>query len=376
MIALRKTQILINSINRMLVDLPTPTNISYWWNLGSILGTCIIIQLVRGILLSIHYNRELSIAFTRVIHIIKDVNNGWIIRYLHINTASLFFILIYLHISRGLIYSSYSNKPVWTTGLLILLRVIGIAFLGYVLPWGQISFWGATVITNLLSAIPILGNTIVIWVWGGYSVDNPTLTRFFSLHFIIPFLSLSLIIMHLIFLHEKGSSSPLGRNSNLEKIPFHPFFILKDRLTLIIIGLILTLIIRLRPLVLCDVENYIPANPLVTPPHIQPEWYFLFAYAILRSIPSKLGGVIGLLLSILVFILFPIIINSKINSSELFITQKIILIFIAINAITLTWLGAIPVEFPFIGLRQISSFIYFFMIIIYWLTLNINASVI
>jgi len=285
--------------------LPSPRSINYIWNWGSLLGINLIIQLISGIFLSIHYTPRTDIAFSSVIHIIRDVNSGWLIRSIHINGASLFFILIYAHIARGIMFSSFKSKSVWITGTFIFLILIATAFLGYVLPWGQISFWGATVITNLVSAIPYLGKIVVIWLWGNFSVRNATLNRFFSLHFLVPFILLVIILFHLISLHITGSNNPIGVKRNLEKVSFHPFFTLKDRITIIIIFAIIIFISLIRPYLLNDPDNFNPANPLRTPIHIQPEWYFLFAYAILRSIPNKLGGVVGLLASILILLSFP-----------------------------------------------------------------------
>lgn len=293
-----------NSFN-ILVDLPAPSSISFMWNWGSLLGITLIIQLITGLLLASHYNSRVSIAFSSVIHIIRDVNFGWILRIVHINGAAIFFIVIFIHIRRGIIFSSFKSKPTWVSGTVILLVLMGTAFIGYVLPWGQISFWGATVITNLVSAIPYIGKRIVEWLWGGFSVGGATLSRFFILHFLLPFILASIIIIHLISLHVMGSNSPIGLNPNTDKISFHPFFTSKDLLGAIIFFIVLIAISFLIPYSIGDPENFNPANPLNTPIHIQPEWYFLFAYAILRSIPNKLGGVLALLISILIILILP-----------------------------------------------------------------------
>jgi len=293
------------TVFNIIVDLPTPSTISYIWNWGSLLGINLGIQLISGILLSIHYTPHIDIAFSSTIHIIRDVNSGWLIRRIHINGASLFFILVYIHIRRGILFSSFKSISVWISGIAILFALIGTAFLGYVLPWGQISFWGATVITNLVSAIPYLGKTIVTWLWGGFSVGNATLNRFFSLHYLLPFILTALIIIHLASLHIKGSNNPIGIKRNLDKISFHPFFTSKDIIGLLLIIIPFLTISLITPYDLGDPDNFNPANPLNTPIHIQPEWYFLFAYAILRSIPNKLGGVIALVASILIIVIFP-----------------------------------------------------------------------
>jgi len=305
MIRLRKNHPLIKIANNALVDLPAPINISAWWNFGSLLGLCLITQILTGLFLAIHYTADVTLAFNRVAHITRDVNYGWLLRVIHANGASFFFISLYLHAGRGIYYSSYIYTYTWTVGVIILFLVIAAAFIGYVLIWGQISFWAATVITNLLSAIPYLGQILVQWIWGGFAVDNATLTRFFTFHFVLPFIIAGLSIVHLLFLHQTGSNNPLGIKSNVDKIPFHPYFSFKDIFGFIVILWGLFILALLRPYLLGDTENFIPANPLVTPVHIQPEWYFLFAYAILRSIPNKLGGAIALVASIAILLILP-----------------------------------------------------------------------
>lgn len=354
-----KSHPLLKIISNSLIFLATPININYWWNLGSLLGLCLLIQIISGFFLSIHYTPSIDQAFNSVIHIIKDINQGWLIRLIHINGASLFFICLYLHIGRGIYYFSFILIEVWSIGVIIFLITIATAFLGYVLPWGQISLWGATVITNLISAIPYLGSSIVQWIWGGFSVNNPTLNRFYSLHFILPFLILILTVIHLIFLHNTGSNNPTGRNRNLNKIIFYPYFIIKDSITFILILIIFFILILQNPYYLGDPDNFIPANPIVTPVHIKPEWYFLFAYAILRSIPNKLGGVIALILSILILLILPIT-NKKFTKSPKFnpLNQFLFWIFCS-SFIILTWLGGKEIEYPFIQLRQFYTIIYF-----------------
>jgi len=364
MLNTRKTHPLIKIINFSLIDLPAPARISYWWNFGSLLGLCLTIQIITGLFLAIHYTPRISLAFNSIIHITQDVFYGWLLRNLHANGASLFFICLYLHISRGIYYYSYNLNEVWNIGIIILLLVIATAFIGYVLPWGQISFWGATVITNLLSAIPYIGIEIVQWIWGGFAIDNATLNRFFTIHFVLPFIVVAFIIIHLIFLHQTGSNNPLGLNSNLDKIPFHPFFTIKDLIGVLITIIALTFIVLLYPNLLGDVENFIPANPLVTPIHIQPEWYFLFAYAILRSIPNKLGGVIALAISIIILASLPISSNSS-KIKQFYFSSKYLIWIILNLVILLTWIGARPVEAPYILVGQIITVLYFIIYIIY-----------
>lgn len=361
---IRITHPIFKIINNALIDLPSPSNISLWWNYGSLLGLCLTIQIVTGIFLAIHYIADVNLAFDRVNHICRNVNYGWLIRTLHANRASFFFICIYLHIGRGIYYGSYKLYFTWIIGVIILFIVIATAFLGYVLPWGQISFWGATVITNLLSAIPYIGTILVQWIWGGFAVDNATLTRFFTLHFLLPFIVLALVIIHLLFLHQTGSNNPLGTNRNLDKIPFHPYFTFKDIIGFIIILIILTLLTLFNPYILCEPDNFIIANPLITPTHIQPEWYFLFAYAILRSIPNKLGGVIALVLSILILIILPFTNNRKFKTLKFYpINQFLFWTFLSI-IILLTWIGIRPVEEPYIITGQILTFLYFLYFLI------------
>jgi len=350
---------LIKIVRGSLVELPTPSNIRSLWNFGSLLGLCLMVQVLTGLFLAIHYSGDTSIAFYRVNHIVRDVNFGWLLRVLRANGARFFFICIYIHVGRGLYYGSYFFIHTWTVGVIILLIVMATAFLGYVLPWGQISFWGATVITNLFSAIPYIGGDLVQWMWGGFAVDNATLTRFFSLHFLLPFVIIGLSIVHLLFLHQTGRNNPLGVNRNFDKISFHPYFSSKDLFGFFVIILFLLIICFYSPWLLGDPENFIPANPLVTPVHIQPEWYFLIAYAILRSIPNKLGGVVALALSIIILIICPFIYKSKFRGFAFYPFNKF-LFWTHINIwILLTWLGARPVEDPYIVLGQILSVIYF-----------------
>nr|YP_010225749.1 cytochrome b [Paratrichocladius tamaater]UDD74600.1 cytochrome b [Paratrichocladius tamaater] len=350
---------LIKIMNNALIDLPAPSNISAWWNFGSLLGLCLIIQTLTGLFLAMHYTADIEMAFNSVNHICRDVNYGWLLRTLHANGASFFFICIYLHIGRGIYYGSYLYMYTWSVGVIILFLVMGTAFMGYVLPWGQMSFWGATVITNLLSAIPYLGIDLVQWLWGGFAVDNATLTRFFTFHFLLPFIVMAMTMIHLLFLHQTGSNNPLGINSNSDKIPFHPYFSFKDIFGFIMMIMLLFLLTILAPYKLGDPDNFIPANPLVTPPHIQPEWYFLFAYAILRSIPNKLGGVIALVLSIAILFILPFTNISKFRGIQYYMINQILFWYMIIIIILLTWIGARPVEDPYILTGQILTVLYF-----------------
>nr|BBB21667.1 cytochrome b [Hynobius tsuensis] len=361
---IRKTHPLIKIINGSFVDLPTPSNISSLWNFGSLLGICLIAQIMTGLFLAMHYTADTSSAFSSVAHICRDVNYGWLMRNIHANGASFFFICIYMHIGRGLYYGSYLYKETWNIGVILLFLVMATAFVGYVLPWGQMSFWGATVITNLLSAIPYMGDSLVQWIWGGFSVDKATLTRFFAFHFLFPFLIAGASIIHLLFLHETGSNNPTGIMSNMDKVPFHPYFSYKDALGFLIMLAMLFMLSLLSPNLLGDPDNFTPANPLVTPPHIQPEWYFLFAYAILRSIPNKLGGVLALLASIMILMLIPMIHTSKQRSLTFRPMTQLLFWLVVSNTLILTWIGGQPVEQPFIEIGQAASTLYFLLFLI------------
>nr|WNH17862.1 cytochrome b [Gymnothorax elegans] len=361
---LRKTHPILKIANDALVDLPTPSNISAMWNFGSLLGLCLITQILTGLFLAMHYTSDISTAFSSVAHICRDVNYGWLIRNLHANGASFFFICLYMHIARGLYYGSYLYKETWNIGVVLFLLVMMTAFVGYVLPWGQMSFWGATVITNLLSAVPYVGGTLVQWIWGGFSVDNATLTRFFAFHFLLPFVVLAATLLHLLFLHETGSNNPAGLNSDADKIPFHPYFSYKDLLGFIVMLTALTSLALFYPNELGDPDNFTPANPMVTPPHIKPEWYFLFAYAILRSIPNKLGGVLALLFSILILMLVPLLHTSKQRALTFRPASQILFWLLVADMLVLTWIGGMPVEHPFIIIGQAASVLYFTLFLV------------
>lgn len=371
---IRKENPIFSPINSTVIDLPSPASISYFWNFGSLLGLCLVIQILTGIFLAMHYCADVSLAFSSVAHISRDVNYGFLLKYLHANGASAFFLCVYIHIARGLYYGSYLRWHLWSSGVVLFLIMMLTAFIGYVLPWGQMSFWGATVITNFVSAVPYIGNDIVQWVWGGFSVGNATLNRFFSLHYLFPFVIVGLVVIHLVLLHTTGSNSPTGLNPNSDKVPFHIYYTTKDFYGFILLLIFLSLLVFYIPNFLGDPENYINANPLVTPVHIMPEWYFLFAYAILRAIPDKLGGVIGLVASILVLLIIPFIHTSKLKGLTFRPLGKLFYWGFMSNFIFLTWIGSKPVEEPFIFLGQISSTLYFsyFLILIPFLGLIEN----
>lgn len=345
-----------------LISLPAPKNISSLWRFGSLRGLCLVTQILTGVFLAIYFSADTIISFDSAIRISRDVNHGWLIRNVHANGASIFFICLYLHIGRGLYYKSYKNVETWSIGVTLLFLTILTAFIGYVLPWGQISFWAATVITNLVSAIPYIGRDIVIWIWGGFSVRNATLTRFYAFHYLFPILIAALSLIHIIFLHETGSNNPLGTKSNNEIIKFHPYFTIKDLVGVLLIWLVLGTVVLFIPSVLIDPENFIPANPLVTPTHIQPEWYFLPMYAILRSIPNKLGGVIALVISIAILYFLPFIKGIKRNRFRI-INQNYFWSLTAVFII-LIYIGAKPVEVPFETTGQIFTVVYFLIYLI------------
>nr|WNH24134.1 cytochrome b [Eptatretus carlhubbsi] len=357
----RKSNPLTKIINSSLIDLPSPSNISYLWNFGSLIGLCMTLQIISGLLLTMHFSPSINLAFDSTVHIMRDVYGGWFIRNAHISGASLFFTCMFIHIGRGIYYGSYKNLKTWYSGIILFILSMLTAFLGYVLPWGQMSFWAATVITNLLSAVPMMGGTLVETVWGGYSVGDPTLKRFLVLHFLMPFSMIAVSLIHLMFLHETGSNNPMGINPNMDKIPFHPYFSFKDILGFSILLTSLILFSLFLPYLTTDPDNFSPANSMVTPPHIKPEWYFLFAYSILRAIPNKLGGIIGLVMSLSVLLLMPLLIRSNKRSMTFMPLMQVTFWLMVSNFIFLSWLGAMPLEPPYILMSQISSFIYFFI---------------
>nr|ART65990.1 cytochrome b [Stereomastis sculpta] len=356
---LRKAHPLLKIMNNALVDMPIPSNISNFWNFGSLLGLCLVVQIITGIFLSMHYTPHVDMAFSSVAHICRDVNFGWLLRTLHANGGSFFFLCMYLHIGRGVYYSSFTFFHTWMIGVLILFMTMATAFLGYVLPWGQMSFWGATVITNLFSAIPYVGTYFVQWLWGGFAIDNATLTRFFSFHFLLPFIISAFVMIHIMFLHQSGANNPLGISTKMDKIPFHPYFTFKDTVGFVLMLTSLILLSLSYPYLLGDPDNFVPANPLVTPLHIQPEWYFLFAYAILRSIPNKLGGIFALVISVAILFLLPFTHFSKFRSLTFYPLNQIMFWMISVILILLTWIGMQPVEYPYIMTGQILTILYF-----------------
>ena len=373
-----KSHPFLKMVNSYVIDSPQPSNISYLWNFGSLLAFCLIIQIITGVTLAMHYNPSVLEAFNSVEHIMRDVNNGWLIRYLHSNTASAFFFLVYLHIGRSLYYGSYKTPRtlVWTIGTIIFILMMATAFLGYVLPYGQMSLWGATVITNIMSAIPWVGQDIVEFIWGGFSVNNATLNRFFSLHFVLPFVLATLVLMHLIALHDTvGSSNPLGISGNYDRLPFAPYFLFKDLITIFIFIFVLSIFVFFMPNILGDSENYVMANPMQTPPAIVPEWYLLPFYAILRSIPNKLLGVVAMFSAILILLIMPFTDLSKSSGIQFRPISKVAFFIFIGNFFILMQLGAKHVESPFIELGQISTVIYFsyFLIIVPLISLFENS---
>ena len=362
----RKSHPLVKVINGTLIDLPSPANISLNWNYGSLLGLILVIQLLTGIILATRFSGHVDLSFDSVIIIYQDSNFGWLIRLIHSTGARFFFLFIYLHIGRGLYYGSYIYSELWNIGVLIYLILIGTAFLGYVLPWGQISYWAATVITNLLSAIPFLGKLVVEWVWGGFAVSNPTLTRFYALHYLIPFIISFLVILHIFFLHTHGRTNPLGVSSSSNKVPFHLYYSVKDLFVYFFVLFIFIIFTLKYGYNFIDAENWIPANALVTPVHIQPEWYFLFAYAILRSIPNKLGGVLGLVAAVIILFVFPLVSSHLIFSGRIFNPLSRLLFWLVVsNFFILTWLGRCPAESPFTEVALICTISYFILILIF-----------
>jgi len=357
---------LLAFVDSHIIDYPTPINLNYMWSFGSAAGLCLVIQIITGIFLAMHYTPHVDVAFMSVEHIMRDVNNGWLIRYLHANGASMFFIVVYCHIFRGLYFGSYMypRGKLWSSGVIIFLLMMATGFMGYVLPWGQMSFWGATVITNLFSAIPLVGTSVVEWLWGGFSVDNATLNRFYSLHYLMPFVIAGLTIVHLSLLHEDGSNNPLGINTNLDTISFYPYFYVKDLLAFLCLLALLSFFVFFYPNALGHADNYIPANSLVTPPHIVPEWYFLPFYAILRSIPDKLGGVVAMISAILVLLLLPIINTSEIRSSKFRPIFGIAYWFLVSDFLLLGWIGQKPVEAPYIEIGMVATFFYFLFLLV------------
>nr|BDQ43881.1 cytochrome b [Metaphire agrestis] len=367
---LRTTHPAVKIINSSLIDLPAPNNISIWWNYGSLLGLCLVIQIATGLFLSMHYSPNIEMAFSSVAHISRDVNYGWLLRSTHANGASMFFLFIYLHAGRGLYYGSYNLHETWNIGVILFILTMATAFTGYVLPWGQMSFWGATVITNLFSAIPYIGKSLVEWIWGGFAVDNATLNRFFSFHFILPFIIIGATILHITFLHQTGSNNPIGINADSERIPFHSYYSIKDALGYMLAITGLSCLVLFEPNLFTDPENFLMSNPLVTPIHIKPEWYFLWMYAILRSIPNKLGGVLALFAAILVMFIMPLTTMNNKRSLSFYPINQLMFWILATSWAILTWIGGRPVEDPYITIGQTFTSLYFLYFILNPLSMN------
>lgn len=357
---------LLSFIDSHIISYPTPINLSYMWSFGSAAGICLVIQIITGIFLAMHYTPHVDLAFSSVEHIMRDVNNGWLIRYIHANGASMFFIVVYCHIFRGLYYGSFMHprQHLWCSGVTIFLLMMATAFMGYVLPWGQMSFWGATVITNLFSAIPVVGHSIVEWLWGGFSVGNATLNRFFSLHYLMPFVIAGVTLIHLALLHKDGSNNPLGVNSAIDTVSFYPYFYVKDLFAFLVLVLVFSFFVYFYPNVLGHPDNYIPANPMVTPAHIVPEWYFLPFYAILRSIPDKLGGVLAMGGAIVILLLVPFINTSEIRSPEFRPIYSVVFWVLVADFCILGWIGQKPVEDPYVLVGALATGFYFLFFLV------------
>jgi ubiquinol-cytochrome c reductase cytochrome b/c1 subunit len=351
-----------------LVTYPAPVNLNYWWNFGSLAGIILVIMIATGVVLAMHYTANAGLAFDSVERIMRDVNYGWLLRYVHANGASMFFLIVYIHMFRGLYYGSYKypRELLWILGVVILLLMMATAFMGYVLPWGQMSYWGATVITNLFSAIPLVGDSIVTLLWGGFTVGNPTLNRFYSLHYLLPFVIVAVVFLHLMALHQHGSNNPLGidRRGPQDSIPFHPYYTVKDMFGLLVFLLFFAVFVFYAPNTLGHPDNYIPANPMVTPAHIVPEWYFLPFYAILRAVPDKLLGVLLMFAAVLILVLVPWLDTSPVRSARFRPIYRIIFWLLVIDTIVLGWVGANPPEGIMVTIGRIATFYYFLFFLV------------
>lgn len=357
---------LISFITSHIIYYPTPISLTYAWSFGSLAGITLVVQMISGIFLSMHYTPNIDLAFSSIEYIMRDVNNGWLLRYIHANGASMFFIVVYAHVCRGLYYGSYMEprELLWCSGVVLLLLMMATAFTGYVLPWGQMSLWGATVITNMVTAIPVAGKPIVQWLWGGYTVANPTLNRFYSIHFLLPFIIAGVTLIHLALLHKVGSSNPIGSDTGIDDIPFYPYFVSKDLFAFSVYLLVFATFVFYFPNVLNHPDNCIPADPLQTPAHVVPEWYFLPYYAILRSIPHKAGGIVAMLGSLLVLLIIPFTNTSDIRNTTYRPLFKVFFWLFIADFVILTWVGQKPVKDYFILTGQIATFYYFLFFII------------
>nr|QKY75028.1 cytochrome b [Semimytilus algosus] len=356
---LRKRHWMISLLNGSLYDLPCPVNLNIWWSFGSMLGLCLVVQMMSGFMLSFYYVPHADMAYDSVVYIMRNVHKGWMVRNIHANGASVFFICVYVHIGRGLYYGSYLDKSVWNVGVVLYLMLMAESFLGYVLPWGQMSYWGAVVITSMLTIVPYIGSTVVEFVWGGYVVNTRTLTRFYSIHFILPFLMAVVIMVHLYYLHSKGSSNPLGLSSDSMLVSFHPFYTVKDLVGFIVMFLVLGFLVCVKPEALGNPLNFIPADSYKTPVHIQPEWYFLFAYTILRSIPHKVGGVLAMLMSIMILLFMPVVHTGQFRGLAFYPLHQCFFWFNVCVFGGLTFIGMRPVMEPYYSLGQVFTVLYF-----------------
>nr|YP_009935200.1 cytochrome b [Metschnikowia hawaiiana]QNS23083.1 cytochrome b [Metschnikowia hawaiiana] len=358
---MRKTNPYLSLVNSYLMDSPQPSSMNYWWNVGSLLGLCLVMQMASGMFLAMHYSSNIELAFNSVEHIMRDVNGGWLMRYMHANGASFFFMCIYLHIGKALYYGSYKSPRVlvWTMGVIMLMLTMATGFMGYCLVYGQMSHWGATVITNLLSAMPFIGNDLVPFIWGGFSVSNPTIQRFFALHFLLPFILAALVVMHLMALHMHGSSNPVGISGNLDRMPMHSYFMFKDLITVFVFLLMFSLFVFFSPNTLGHSDNYMPGNPMVTPASIVPEWYLLPFYTMLRSMPDKLGGVMTMFAALLMLLMLPVVDRSVMRGNTFKVMSKFFFYLFLFNFFLLCNLGQLHVEVPFIALGQLSTAFYF-----------------
>lgn len=357
----RKSNVYLNLVNSYIIDSPQPSSINYWWNIGSLLGLCLVIQILTGIFIAMHYSSNIELAFSSVEHIMRDVQGGWFLRYAHANGASFFFICMYIHMGKALYYGSYRSPRVllWTIGVIIFILTIATAFLGYCCVYGQISHWGALVITNLFSAIPFIGKDIVLWLWGGFAVSNPLIQRFFALHYLFPFVIAAVVIIHMMALHIHGSSNPLGITGNIDRLPMHGYFVFKDLITVFVFLIVFSLFVFFSPNTMGHPDNYIPGNPMVLPASIVPEWYLLPFYAILRSIPDKLIGVILMFSAILVLLVLPFTDRSVVRGNSFKVLSKLFFFLFVFNFVLLGQIGAVHVEVPYILIGQISTFLYF-----------------